>query len=636
MHNPDPVTGSTTVSDTPGKSVRCRRIVTALVVIGAAGVGIVLWSKLHSPSNKPITEDNDEVIVPAAVNPGFVGIEACAECHAQRVLEFKGTRHFKACVPATGAAAPGFSAGKGFHPTRVPGLTFEMSRSGNELFATGVQTTPQGEERVRYQIGLVYGADGKRDEMYFAWQDDRLIQLPVAWLHPLGRWGNIEDRMHGREALPNCIECHNTWVANVPGTNQYRRADMLLGVTCERCHGPGHEHVAYHQAHPKDKAHAVVHPGNLARERLMDVCAQCHSNVKRRGPPFSYRPGEALEKHYRTIEPKFADDDIVGNQVRQLRASRCFEKSQMTCITCHNPHRPQQAAAVQRACLQCHTAASCTEQPRLPAPVRAACTGCHMPPRVWMNVHFHTAEDQYVPVAPRTEHRIGVYLSAKQAVMLAWLRTQGDPTSRAEAARIGSELVNFWLQEADRRRRHGRLKAAIGAVREAIQANPIAPPRPRLWEAIAQQTGFETLQKSVDLRHPEAAIERLQKVLKIRPDDALAHSKLGNAYASLGQHDEAVAHLRAVAQHDPDDASGLVMLAWMAYVDGQFEEALAYSAKAAAIEPYSATIHYQWGLALLKLERWSDATAQFRRALTIQPRHEEARRGLRDALQAEN
>ena len=368
----------------------------------------------------------------AVVNPGYVGIEACAECHANRAAVFKTSRHYLACRPATGVAAPGFTPGRGRYDTRIPGLHFEMTRTGDDFFATSIQATPQGERRVSYQIGLVYGSANKRDELYFAWQDDRLSTLPAAWLYPFERWGNAVENMRVVDTPPSCLECHNTWIAHVPETsNQYRRDDMLLGVTCERCHGPGREHVAHHRAHPNDEAHAILHPGTLSRDRLMDVCAQCHGNTRLLGEPFSYRPGEPLEAFYRTAKARYREDDTTTNQVQYLGESKCFQKSEMTCITCHDPHRPKSAQA---GCLECHTAASCTDQPRQPAAVRGDCVGCHMPQHVWMNSHYYTTtDDQYLPVAPRADHRIAVYPEAKQAVLLAWLRKQKDAQSRAEA-----------------------------------------------------------------------------------------------------------------------------------------------------------------------------------------------------------
>src|SRR4051794_19644615 len=108
-----------------------RGIVLALAALLAAGVGVGLWWRGGLPWTKQAREPADR----APANPGYVGPRACAECHAERLDEFQKTRHFVACTPASGARAPGFDPGRGTHPTRDPGLRFEMTRSGDELFA---------------------------------------------------------------------------------------------------------------------------------------------------------------------------------------------------------------------------------------------------------------------------------------------------------------------------------------------------------------------------------------------------------------------------------------------------------------------------------------------------------------------
>jgi tetratricopeptide (TPR) repeat protein len=318
-----------------------------------------------------------------------------------------------------------------------------------------------------------------------------------------------------------------------------------------------------------------------------------------------------------------------------LRQSKCFQKSEMTCVTCHHPHRPQQSATVRAACLKCHTADSCPEQPRLPVAVRGDCAGCHMPARVWMNVRFHTADDQYVPVAPRFDHRIAVYPEAKQAVLLAWLRGQTDAPRRAEADRLASLLARHWLDEAERRRRDSRLLATIGALREAMKADPRPATRRRLDEAITRQAEFDRLVTATNApgqRPPGETAELMKKILEIKPDYAPAHGELGTAYALMGKRPEADSHLRAAQLYDPEDTYCRVSMAQLAYLDGRWAEAEALYAKADEIEPYDANIHNGWGLALLKQERLADAAAHFRRALTIDPRHAGGSDGLSEVL----
>ena len=616
----------------------------ALGTLAVVGGLAAIW--LSSPPRSPkvlregidqeeerATEEAVDDSVPVALNPGYVGIAKCAECHAERAEEFKGTRHYVACTLASASNAEGFTAEHAVHQTRQSGMEFHFRRSGQKLLVEGIAERNGGTDRKQYEIGLVYGCNGRRDEQYFAWQGNTLWQLPVAWLHPQNCWGTIQDRIEARDVPANCLQCHNTWISQVRGTpNEYRRNGMLLGVTCERCHGPGDKHVEHHRAHPKAEAAEIVQPGTLSRERLTDVCAQCHSNVKPRGEPFSFRPGQPLEDSFVSVHAAHVEDEIVGNQGQQLRNSKCYQQSELTCVTCHDPHRPEKEADVRTTCAKCHTADSCHQQPIIPEPVRGNCTGCHMPPRVWMNVRFHTQDEQYLPVAERTDHRIGIYPEATKSVLLQWLRQQTSDEQKAEAERIGKELLAFWLKEARERREDGRLIAAIGALREALQANDDDATRRELQAVIQQQTQFEQLREQADPRDLPSAIAKLKEALKICPNHAPTHARLGSFYAQRGDHDHAVEHLEAVQKCDPTDPHGLIVLAWMAYIDGDPREAAELNEQAAALDPRNEKTQFQWGLALLGLEEWSEARTHFEAALEIQPRHALASQGLSESL----
>ncbi len=625
----------------PAQPRRRRWLLAVLVVLAVAlSVPVVRWWYVPGAASVEVDED-DKVAATGA--PGYVGVQACAACHASRVAEFQRTNHFRAGrLPEPGAMPAGFAPGKGNFRTREPGLRFEMTQEGAAFLQSAIRSTPEGEQRTSTPIDLAYG-NPTADEVYFAWQGDQLFELPMVWLHPQERWAMVTHDPFGqgnlaRETTPRCLECHNTWFEHIPGTrNRYRRDHLILGVTCEKCHGPGQDHVAYHEAHPAANAgQAIVHPGRLGRERQLEVCAQCHSNaITHRGPAFRYRPGEPLADYYRTLTTRHPEEDHVGNQVQYLRQSKCFQTSEMTCTSCHNPHRAN-APATARACGQCHQPAECAEQPRVPAEVRANCVGCHMPDRAWINVHFHTEDDQYVPAVRRHEHRIAIDPVARQEVLRAWYSRQPDDTGRREAARLTQALVEHWQAEAERRRKDHRFLAAIGALREAVRLDPGPKARARLQEVVAIQAKLDAdwalALKQTEQRRPQEAIVTLQGILAVKPDLGRAHGKLGTLYAATGNNTEAVQHLQEAARLDPDDPYGEMMLGWLAYLQGRAAEAAEAYARADAIDPYSAQIHYHRALALVQLDELAQAGACLRRLLTIDPNHAGGCQALSDVL----
>ncbi len=619
--------------------------VVGIVIAGAAAAWWYLSGRAVVES-----EPQDEVSTPqaAAERSAYLGMQACAACHAERVAEFRSTRHCLACCPPDPATMPAaFSSTGAVYAPRDAAVRFEMSRSGDEFFQTAILTTPKGEQRTQSRIDLVYGAGAGTDEVYLTWHGDRLYELPIAWLHPQETWGANSFDPNGsgdfsRELTPRCLECHNTWFEHSPGTlNQYKRDTAILGVTCEKCHGPGRDHVAFHEGHPDARTgEAIVSPNRLTRELQLDLCAQCHSNaLTYRGPAFGYRPGTPLDSYFRTIHPRYPEEDHVANQVQYLRQSKCFQQSgALTCTTCHNPHQPRSptAGAGQSACLNCHQTADCGERQRLPAAVQDNCVGCHMPAADKIQVHFRIKDEKYVSPVKRWEHRIAVYPASAQEVLMAWYRTQTDDLSRAEADRLAALLNEHWLSEAENRRREYRFLAAVYAYRQALRLHPSAATRAKLDEVMNSKSEaineWNLAVRVLREGRPAEAIETFERLLSIQPDYAKAHGKLGAAYAATGQRELAVKHLQTAARCDPDDPYGPGMLGWLAYLDGKPEQALEHYRHAEELEPYNAQVKYQIGLSLLKLSRWPDAEDCFRQALKINPNHAGACQALSHAL----
>jgi predicted CXXCH cytochrome family protein len=615
----------------------------------AIGSGAMLWWRLNVSPPAPVAVSAGEDASLQHLGDRYAGMQACAECHAERVAEFQATRHCLACCKPDPKSMPAaFGSKSAAYAARQPNVRFEMTRSGDEFFETTIVGTPQGEERSTARIDLVYGAGAGTDEVYLSWKGEALYELPIAWLHPEQCWGAsaflpLGEGSFARELTPRCLDCHNTWFEHAPGTlNVYKREPAILGVTCEKCHGPGADHVAFHQARRRSSSggEAIVNPARLSRERQIDLCAQCHSNaILYRGPAFSYVPGEPLDAHFRTIGTRHPEDDHVANQVSYLRESKCFQASEtMTCTTCHDPHRPKPTGpeAAQSACLKCHEPANCGARTRLPAPVQDNCVGCHMPVSKKVQVFFWTEHEDFSSPVNRWEHRIGVYPAAELEVLLAWHRSQNDERDRVEADRLAAALNEHWLSEGDRFRQEHRFLPAIYAYRQALELSRSPTTQAKLDEALKLRLEFtDELADAGRLfarNQFPAAIQKFERVLEIDPHYSKAHGKLGAAYAAIGKKELAEKHLRASIECDPDNPYGPGMLGWLAYLAGKPEESLKHYLRAEEIDPYNAQVNYQLGLALSSLNRWPEAEQRFRKALAIDPNHAGASQGLSHAL----
>ena len=165
--------------------------------------------------------------------------------------------------------------------------------------------------------------------------------------------------------------------------NRFDSTNAILGITCERCHAAGREHVE----NERSLLHAVravriVNPARLNRERKIEACAQCHGGLGQPIiPSFTYVAGQPLDK-YVSLPPKPSDAkvDVHGNQVALLARSRCFQASQMTCQSCHDVHRTQRdPVQLSGRCLDCHQEQSCKLFPTRGQELKGRCVDCHMP-----------------------------------------------------------------------------------------------------------------------------------------------------------------------------------------------------------------------------------------------------------------
>lgn len=596
-----------------------------------------------SPGVLDLTADIEAIEIPQR-DPGYLGPLVCAECHHERVTACLNSTHFRACrEPVPGEMPAGFAPEAGHYEPPVAGLRFEMTESNGNYWQQTYVTRSGAETQLSSRVDYLYGV-GNADSVFLSWEGNLLYELPMVWLYTQNRWAVSHFFPHrggsfGRELNPRCLECHNTWIEHIPGSlNEYRRENLVLGVTCERCHGPGREHVAFHREHPGlQQGEAIVHPGRLPRERQIEICTQCHSNaIKHLGPAFNYRPGQPLAAAYKSLNTEFPEYDHVANQIQYLRQSKCFQQSEsMTCVTCHDPHQKPLPAGVtssEHSCLSCHQAVDCREQPRLPEEVRSNCVGCHLPPMIKMNVNFQTPDDDYVPPLRRYEHRIAVYPQARDTVLWEWHRQRDDSASRLEASRLAAALVEHHLAESGRLRAAHRYLAAIGACREAVRIEDTPAAREALQEAVAAQAGLdadwnEVLFRIQQNRHAEA-IPLLERILKVKPDLARAHFKLGTVLATVGDTTRSRQHLEEAARLDPDDPNAEAMQGWIAYLKNRPQEALGHYERAMEIEPYDADVTYPYALVLSRLGRLDEAAAVLERLLVIDPRHARGARAL--------
>jgi hypothetical protein len=194
-------------------------------------------------------------------------------------------------------------------------------------------------------------------------------QPPPPGLKPYG--GELPARV-GRE----CIRCHATQIS--AGDDQrFDEATMIPNVSCERCHGPGKDHVAAARRGSEESDLALPFgPGRWTAEGLLKMCGACHR-----------LPSAAQAGQIRTDNRLLIRFQPVG-----LMQSLCYQKSggKLSCVNCHDPHARTSTdrPSYDVTCLSCHAekarrtpAAEQGGTNSKPCPVSPAtrCVECHMP-----------------------------------------------------------------------------------------------------------------------------------------------------------------------------------------------------------------------------------------------------------------
>lgn len=381
---------------------------------------------------------------PSAIKPlppgTYLGSQACAPCHRAKFNTFVRTGHHLATSAPSAATMLGQFSGQGATmATSNPGLRFHMDARTDGFYETALTGTPQRPVSRSERMAIVIGS-GRQGQGFLYWRGNALFQLPVSlWSGPGQpvRWINAPGYADGvadfdRAVTARCLECHTTYFQLTRSPNVYDKTNFMLGIGCERCHGPGGDHVDRHNLAPLDPQaqDTIVNTATLSRDRQMELCAVCHLGhiSPGRAPSFSYVPGEPFDLYFHTgspggqkpinmpVLPAMAPamnngGDVQGDQVGLLRRSRCYQASTMTCSTCHDVHAPQRdPVAMSDKCLKCHKVSSCRVAPRPATGLTGKCVECHMPRQTTQRVTI-AGPGATLQVQLRT-HLIKVYPAA--------------------------------------------------------------------------------------------------------------------------------------------------------------------------------------------------------------------------------
>jgi predicted CXXCH cytochrome family protein len=312
----------------------------------------------------------------------YVGSSACRSCHSATYERWQKTRMANVVVD----------------PKQHPDVIIPDLNKADPLLTFK-----------RDQIAFVYGSKWK--QRYFTKVGNDYFPLPAQWDITNRVWRAYfvregtdwwvpyypADNMK-RPTGPTCDGCHSV------NYDVHTKTPTEWNVGCEKCHGPGSEHVA------RPSRANIVNPARLDPLRASDTCIQCHSQGRPlKNPiegqyydwPVGFDMGKSLTDYWQLEESKPGETSFThfgdGTAHKNRMQGNDFVQSVMytrgiTCFSCHDVHGTGNNADLVKPatvlCLECHG-------PRSPNGPHAAsieqhthhragssgneCIACHMP-----------------------------------------------------------------------------------------------------------------------------------------------------------------------------------------------------------------------------------------------------------------
>ncbi len=363
---------------------------------GVELTGMPAWSNPHQVEDgdgwklvlfirslRPLTQQEQAEQTHISASAHYVGSQACEKCHADIYRDWRKT-------PMANVVRDPRQDADAIIPSLATNNVYKFSKD---------------------QVAFVYGSIWK--QRYFTKIGDDYYPLPVQWEIKNKKWSKYQvpptggdwwapfypgDNFH-RPTGPLCDGCHSV------GYDIHTKQVAEWNVGCERCHGPGSEHIA----HPTRGN--ILNPAHMDYVAASDTCIQCHSQGQPLSNPIEgkyydwpvgYNVGLQLATYWKLEDHTLGQPANFfyypdGTAHKNRMQGNDFVQSVMyrrgiTCFDCHDVHGTGNYAQLRKPadklCLDCHG-------PQSPNGPRVAtieehthhkigspgsqCVACHMP-----------------------------------------------------------------------------------------------------------------------------------------------------------------------------------------------------------------------------------------------------------------
>lgn len=598
----------------------------------------------------------------------FAGSPTCASCHVDQYTAWRRSTH------GTAGGVPGSTT----NPVRViapfngTAIRFRdavvIPRQSGARFEFVVQR-PGEQDTTLVVSGVIGGGHmqgGGTQGFLTAWNDGTQRFLPFDWskdsrswfCHTGTRanagWQPITPSMRLADCgdwpplrivgdvprFSNCQSCHGSGItARFDSTAGRWQTDIrTLAIDCESCHGPAKRHVTLMQSGQTPTADiGLASLGTLDKDQSVATCMGCHALKTRLTS--GYVPGATLEDHYSVFLSQLGDAPFTPDgRTRTFAyqeghyASDCYRNGGMTCTSCHDPHgqgyRTVDGAPIpgridDRQCTSCHASKApsiTTHTKHKPGSAGSSCVSCHMP---YDQQHELGRAIKYT----RSDHSIAIPRPTLDRALGLTGACQGCHATKS-TAELDAQVSAWW----------GALKPhdpAVAATLAARDARTLADATtllvPGSTHAMAQMAGLSAwLDRAAAANEtaPKEATDRL-RTLATAPQVDVRATALAALHLSRGADPGTRRFLRKQLEPTPHDDKVDLRRRWAvvlggigdaARTGGNADRAITAYRAALAVDPASAPLQVNLGLALAARGDWTGAIAAYQRALTLDPR----------------
>lgn len=317
-----------------------------------------------------------EVTAPPYRSPASTaGAEACIDCHRDLVEDWSVTGMARTLqtveieeLAGLGPVLDGDS-GYRYHYTTT---------AGGESLVLAETHTDRPEHAFGTEVLFAIGS-GEIDRSYAVAHGAGMWFSPVEVVTTeVGRHTALAPgaaMKHGQRLslpiTPECLGCHTDAPPprDFPLNLRPNPAEWQpRGLSCAACHGKAAQHANWQEADLSgeeiESEDPIVSIRDLDRWQELSICAACHLqgdarlvlNGQELGPPPP--GGDLLEQRALFVAAESTDDVGFVSQIERMTLSECFLQSEMTCITCHDPHRSlhqgKERDRVRASCTKCH------------------------------------------------------------------------------------------------------------------------------------------------------------------------------------------------------------------------------------------------------------------------------------------